>query len=559
MRKTQEPKRKRRLWMIIGGALLVVVLVVGGVLLTQGQSQAQTAVATGDIVEAFIGDLSASATASGQVTAREEAQLAFQTSGTVADIYVSVGDRVQAGDPLLALDSADLERAVNNAQQTVVIQENNLATLLESASAADVAAAEAAVVSARANLERLQNSPTAEDMAAAEADVRAANADVNAAAARLNDLQAAADPDALQAAQIELELAQTAATQAAEQHSTILVTEPNEFLGEDRLAELEASARASALQANARLEAAQEALADLQGGDANAIAGAQAGLAAATAQRDLAQAQLDLLLAGPTEAQLAQAEAQLAQAEAGLDQLLRGPTDVQVTQAEVALEQARIGLQQAEQNLARATLTAPFAGTVTAVTVHEGELVGGVVLALVDDNNLEVVLSVDEVDLADLEVGQPAVITLETWPDQEIDGEVAAIAPSATTGTGALVTYEVYLTLGETDLPVLVGMTANADLVTGRRMDVLLLPNAAINADRDEGTYSVNLVSRDTDGTVTTTAVSVTIGLRDSQYTQITGGIEAGDEVLVGNTLPVQEFGGGPPEGGGPFGGGGGQ
>jgi multidrug efflux pump subunit AcrA (membrane-fusion protein) len=119
----------------------------------------------------------------------------------------------------------------------------------------------------------------------------------------------------------------------------------------------------------------------------------------------------------------------------------------------------------------------------------------------------------------------------------EIESEVALVAPGAAANS-SLVTYDVHLRLGQTDLPVRVGMTANVQLVTAQRTDVLLLPNQAIQVDRENGTYSVNRVNGDT-----TESVEVTIGLRDGQNTQITGGLEAGDEVLIGNDLPTLEFG----------------
>ena len=75
------------------------------------------------------------------------------------------------------------------------------------------------------------------------------------------DLQAGASDEEILAAQLALDLAQKEATSAAEQHSTILVTEPNRFIGETRLAEIEYSLRVTAVQANANLAAAQEALA----------------------------------------------------------------------------------------------------------------------------------------------------------------------------------------------------------------------------------------------------------------------------------------------------------
>ena len=92
-------------------------------------------------------------------------------------------------------------------------------------------------------------------------------------------------------------------------------------------------------------------------------------------------------------------------------------------------------------------------------------------------------------------------------------------------------------------MPLLVGMTADANLITANREGILLVLNQAINVDRDAGTYSVNLVQTDAAGNQITEEVEVTLGLRDGDYTQITGGLQAGDQVMVGNAIPVQQFG----------------
>jgi HlyD family secretion protein len=172
------------------------------------------------------------------------------------------------------------------------------------------------------------------------------------------------------------------------------------------------------------------------------------------------------------------------------------------------------------------------------VNVDEGEQAAGAAVELVDTGSFELVLNVDQVDLGQLAVGQPAVVTLETWPDTRIDGVIRAIAPSSTKGGSGVVSYKVHLGLGDADLPVLVGMTANADLITARREGVLLVPNAAITADRQAGTYTVHRVH--TDGTVT--SVEVTVGLKDSDYTQIVDGLANGDPVLLGQlSAPTQQ------------------
>lgn len=480
---------------------------------------------TGEIVTAFVGDLSASVTAGGHLEATQAAELALLRGGTVAEIYVAVGDAVVAGDPLLQSETANLQRAVTTAAQNVIIQEANLAALLAPSTDADVAAAEAAVFSAEAQLADLLGGPDAGDIAAAQANVRAAQADLNAAYARLADLTAAADAEEIEAAQIQLELAQTAATQAAEQHSTILVSE-SDFLSAEQLADMELAARTAAVQANAALQAAQETLDELLNGNPSAIATAQASVSLAAASLQTAELRLQQVLAGASAAQIAQAKANLANANASLDRLERGASGAQISMAQAQLAQAQTSLARAERNLANATLSAPYDGVITAVHVNSGEQAGGVLVEMVNPDSLELVLDVDEVDISSIFVGQTAVINLEAFPESEIEAVVVSIAPRNTASQGSgLATYAVYLALSATDLPLRVGLTANANLITAQRSDVLLVPNRAITPDRAAGKYYVTRAS----GAV----IEVTIGLRDAENTQITSGLAAGDELLI--------------------------
>ena len=97
-------------------------------------------------------------------------------------------------------------------------------------------------------------------------------------------------------------------------------------------------------------------------------------------------------------------------------------------------------------------------------------------------------------------------------------------------------------------------MTANARIIDSNLEDILLVPNAAITANREAGTYQVDLVTGESDGEPITEQVEVIIGLRDRDFTQIQSGLSDGDQVLIGElTAPTDSFG--PGGGGGPFGG----
>jgi HlyD family secretion protein len=529
---------------------------------------------SGEIVTAFIGQLSANATASGQIQSQRDAQLSLGTTGEVAEIFVEVGDEVEAGIPLLKLDTAGLERAVESAEQALTIREANLATLVKPPSAADLTAAEASVVSARSQLEDLLAGPTEEDIAASEANVRAAQANVWSASEQLQLAQSGATEAEIASAQAELIAAIGQQESTQELYDQLLECFTIEFPGggdteicpgfgppEERTRFNLAAAKENTEAAQAKLDAL------LAGPDADAVSIAEAALATANARLDAAQANHDLLLNGPSADQIAAAEANLAQAEAELESLQDGPSTAQVVAAETAVDQARISLQRAINDLEEATLLAPFSGVITAVNVNEGEFANGILVEMYDPASLEVVLEVDEVDIGKISLGQPAIITMEAWPDTEITGEVASIAPEALSNASSLVVYQVFLSLGQTELPVLSGMTANADLLTADEEEVLLVPNAAINADRNTGTYSVNLVTTDANGEQQIEEVEVAIGLRDGNYTQIMDGLVEGEQLLVGDNLPVFRFGedeppeegfGGdsrPHQGGPPFGG----
>lgn len=533
--------RRRWLWLI-----LFAVIVVGGIMLGRRileRQQLATEPEASQIVAAFVGDLSATASASGRLVPQREATLALASAGRVAQVPVMVGDTVVTGQVLIRLEADGLERAVRSAEQALLIQEANLAELLTAAAPEDLAAAEAAVVSAKAQVDALLDGPLAEEVAAAEANVRAAEASLWAATAQRDQVAEGASKGEIAAAEAQVLQAEFQFVQARDAHDATMRCFTDATGNEicPGLGPAEEMARNNLALAEKNLESAQATLEQLQAGpDDNQIGSANANVAVAGAQRDAAQAQLDLLLVPSSDAQLASARAQLAQAEANLAALRKGASVERVAVARAQVEQAEISLEETQDSLANATLVAPFDGVVTAVYVQVGEFASGSVIQLVDTESMEVVLDVDEVDIGGIFVGQQAVITLETWPDDRLDAEVVSMAPQAT--AAEVVTYQVHLSIEATELPLRSGMTANAELVTARREGVLLVPNRAITADRSNGTYSVNRLQGDS-----VEKIQVSLGLRDNNYTEIRSGLNDGDRVIIGDYEEVLDFTQGPP------------
>ena len=493
-----------------------------------------TAPNSGDIVEAFIGDLSASASASGQIQAVQTAQLAFQANGRVQEIAVRVGDQVSAGDVLAVLESDTQALDLENAAQTLAIRQASLAELQSTPTAAAVANAEAAVASAQARLDTLLAGPSEAEIAAAEANLRAAQSQIWANSASLSGVQNSVTSADLESARAELVAAEYQYEQIREITDEFSVKQLDDQLQ---------SAFSNLEIARARYEAV------LSGADENDVLQAQSSISSSVAQRDSVQASLDDLLAGATAAEIASAEAELERVEVNLAQLLDPPAAEDITIAEANVAQAEINLESVQAQLEKMQLVAPFDGVITAVNIQVGEFPSGIALTLANNNTLEVVLSVDELDIGNLYEGQEATITLDSFPDAVLDSRISQISPSANVDPSSdLVTYDVHVTLNDTaDLPIRLGMTANAQLLTSERNDVLLVPNRAIRADREAGRYFVNRVTATNDnGVPTTEEVEISIGLRDNQHTEVTSGLSAGDQLLIGSAIPTVNFG--PPE-----------
>ena len=159
---TSNNRKKKRWPWVVGGIAAVLIAVFAIVLiLKKGDfGDNDQAVSDGDLAIAFIGDLNTSTAASGKVVALRGTQIPLKQSGRVDEILVEVGDWVNEGQPLLRLETEELERRLESARQNVIIQEANLAQLLAPSSDAELTASEAAVISSQNRLEELLEGPS---------------------------------------------------------------------------------------------------------------------------------------------------------------------------------------------------------------------------------------------------------------------------------------------------------------------------------------------------------------------------------------------------------------
>ncbi len=152
------------------------------------------------------------------------------------------------------------------------------------------------------------------------------------------------------------------------------------------------------------------------------------------------------------------------------------------------------------------------------------------ILTVANLKELRVVASVDETTIKRLAAGQKAQITFDAFPGQSFAGQVLSIPLQGALQNDVMV-YEVPLSLeGADKLALLVGMTANVKIAVAQAQNALLVPSMALQ--KVNGLYQVEVVNP-SDPKGQGTSVPVEVGLSDGTYTQITKGLNVGDQVLV--------------------------
>jgi HlyD family secretion protein len=163
----------------------------------------------------------------------------------------------------------------------------------------------------------------------------------------------------------------------------------------------------------------------------------------------------------PTAAELAAAWGQVEQAQAALARLQ--PTSDNVAAAQAAVDQTQAALALAQQQVANATLTAPFDGTVIWLGPHVGEAAGPTtpILTLADLSHLQLQVGVDENSLELIQVGQTVSISPEAYKDKTVTGKVSRIGWLATT-TAGVINVPVTIDVDATQVPLRPGLSASA-------------------------------------------------------------------------------------------------
>ncbi|HEY78009.1 MAG TPA: HlyD family efflux transporter periplasmic adaptor subunit [Dehalococcoidia bacterium] len=302
-------------------------------------------------------------------------------------------------------------------------------------------------------------------------------------------------------------------------------------------------------------------------------------------KRDLLQAEIDLKNA---ELTLEEAEEDTYITPTGdVREQYTDPDEIDILEMRLELAEARFeDAQEAleEANEKSPEIIAPFDGFVTAVNVDGGDEVktGTVAVAVADPNKFEADILVSEMDIMDVELGGTAWVKVDAIEGLSLPAEVVHISPTATIQSG-VVNYQVKVEVksmeavmqerqgampdissGEIpepirqaieegqmtqeeaeamleqmqaareerqaafeDVQLREGLTVTVSVIVDERADVLLVPNGALTTQGGQTSVQVVLP----DGTIE--QHTVTTGISDWQYTEVTEGLSEGEQVVV--------------------------
>jgi RND family efflux transporter MFP subunit len=469
---------------------------------TAGTQATRSSANTIRIGKALRGDLTGVLVFAAPVQSKGEVAVVPRVNARINQLNVDVGSRVRAGDVLVELDHSQLEQ--------------------------QVLAAQAAQASAEARLAALKSGPKPEVLTAAQANFRAAQARVQALQSARDNADIASLDQRVKDARAAVDRA-TAALQPDPQ--VVAQADANASAAKTKLSQLQADPTKANDKAAMDAARADVTRADAAAASARTPGGSPAALE--NARRDLQDAQQAQLLArlSTTAFDLDQARALLEVADAQV-KLANAPASAEeIRAAETTVEEAFSQAELSRARLRDATITAPITGIVTDIKARVGSAVGpsAAVLTLIPPD-MQVIVQADESQLAQLQVGQSANLSVESFPKDAFTGTVKGIAPVLDPRTRSVA---VQIDVPDPQSKLKPGMFAQLGIQTGQRAATLIVPKEAVlrvgSVDPSAPVQSV----------VYTVAESrvhkqvVSLGASDGKNVEIVNGLQEGIDLVL--------------------------
>jgi len=542
------------------------------------------------------GTVKKTVTATGTLTAWTTIDIKSRAGGKILKLSVDEGKIVKAGDPIATIDPSDTRLTYNQAQadiaanvsrvketqETLDLQKTQTDVAIQTADAA-LTASRASLASARAKLDSAKSTSGAQS-ALTEANIESAKANLNAEETKLDQLRAATQPQQEATARSTLDEAKANLINAEANLSRQRNLLAKGFVAQSIVDQ----ALASYGVYKANVDAAQQKVntlkpeldADIKSQEARVQ---QLRALLKTAEANRVQDDLRKQDVKAAEAAVGQAVADVAQAKARLDEAKAGRLNVrirnsQIEQAKASGERSKAALINADIQLKDTEVKAPRAGIILQKYVEEGTIItsgqsfnssGTSIVQLGDISRMYVDVSVDETDIANIDIGQKVDVTFDAYNSTPIDGTVIRVDPTAKVASN-VTTLHVRVEVDNTSQIYQLlkpGMNASCDFIIGKKTDVVSVPNEGLRSNAD-GTHYVEIPEggkqapvekgQDPDPAVFVDVKikkqPVEIGLEGNESTEIKSGVKEGEKIITqviepspaGSTSGMPRMGGGP-------------
>ena len=441
---------------------------------------------------------------------------------------------------------------------TILAQESALEGAERSLSAAEDAydSAQDAYDDARGQAEEVQISydnaqarvsQAEQELQAAESEVASLEAQISADPGNTElEAQLAAARTRVTQAQQELTQAESAANQAsltlALRQAARDSAQSQASAAERTLEEAEAAYDTAQTQYRAALNSADDALEDY----ADAVDTAYEAYLDAQVTLENTQADAQETLADYAD-RLNTAYAAYESAQAGLEstenaaqnQLQSYQDSLNSAYANASTSTGEVSLRQLRADLEGTEITAPAAGTVTAVYAEVGSSGAGLLFVIEDVDNLVVATSVKDYDVASVSTGMAVAIQSDSTGDEVYDGEVTSIAPTAAknaageTDTSGDISFATDVAVTSQDTGLRIGMSVELDFVLDEALNALSVPYDAVYKN-DQGQTCLLVLEEGEDGELLLTELPVTTGLETDLDIAVEGdGLTEGVQVVT--------------------------
>ena len=505
------PRKKRR-WkkFAVAGVALAAAAGVGWQLLSPGRSAspAETAYTTAAVERM---DVSASITGSGTLEAADSYSVSTLVEGTILTAAFEEGDQVEEGTVLYTIDSSDAASSLEQAQISLNQSERSYQNTMESLEDLTVTAPVSGQVYS-IDVE-VGDEVSAGQQVASIRDSKTMRLEVNFPA------DDAASFSAGQSAVVTLDSTFETLT------GTI-----SKIAGSDTV-----------LTGNVIVRAVTIDVSNPGGLSTGQSASAAVGSVTSTGSGTFTYREEETVAAkiSGVVASIQAAEGQQVSKNQALIVLASDDLDNQVQSAQDSLRSAQISYEKQTEQLEDYTITAPITGTIVDKNYNAGETseANQALCSIYDLSYLTMTLSVDELDISDIAVGQTVAITADAVEDRTYTGTVTKVSVAGAS-SGSATTYPVTIRIDDTD-GLLPGMSVDATIELAAAEDALAIPSAALNRGNTvlvtAGSPSAAngaLVEAAAEGGEDYYSVEVVTGVIGDSFIEILSGLQEGDTVV---------------------------